>query len=519
MHMQQRQLRSDPDFVMERAEFARLQARLAPLFREVFSDVGAPRTVLVVPSLSLDAEVMSKISGVHHYEERMLCLLLLLRMPRTRVIYVTSLPIAESVVDYYLHLLPGVPTRHARRRLTLMSCDDGGSLPLSAKIIARPRMLQRLRAALGDVPASHMTCFTVGPLERRLAVALGVPIYGCDPELLPFGSKSGGRRLMSKAGVPIPDGTEDIADAVELAESLAELKHRDPRRRRAVVKLNEGFSGEGNATFDFAGAPDGRGLGPWVRERLPLLAFEAPSMDWAAFEAKIEQMGAVVEASIEGAGKRSPSAQYRVNPLGEVEMISTHDQLLGGRSGQVFLGCRFPADPAYRLDIQATGLRAAEALRDAGVIGRFGVDFLSVPEDAGWRHYGIEINLRKGGTTHPFLMLQFLTDGRYDPSTGDFLNLAGRPCFYEATDNLESPAYRGLTAEDLIDIAVANGLHFHAASQEGVVFHLMGALSEFGKVGLLAVAGSPHRAAALYAEAVAVIDREAASDQTLPPEP
>ena len=479
------------------------------MFRNVFSDVLAPRTVVVLPSLSLDGEVLAKITGSNHYEERMLCLLLLLRMPRTRVIYLTSEPIDKSIVDYYLHLLPGIPSRHARERLTLMACHDGGSQPLSAKVLGRPRLLQRIWRAIGDPSSAHMSCFTVTPLERTLAVRLGIPIYGCDPELLPLASKSGGRRLMRDAGVTIPDGEEDIADARQLAEALASLKHRSPGTKRAVVKLNEGFSGEGNATFDCADAPQDQGLTRWVQDRLPQLAFESEGMDWSTFEAKIEEMGAIVETFIEGADKRSPSAQFRVNPLGEIEVISTHDQLLGGRSGQVFLGCRFPADPAYRLEIQAAGLRAAESLRDKGVLGRFGVDFLSVRDGESWRHYGIEINLRKGGTTHPFLMLQFLTDGRYEPSTGEFLTAGGRQCAYEATDNLESPAYRGLSADDLIDIAVANGLHFHGASQEGVVFHLMGALSEFGKVGVLAVGETVERAAALYAETVAIMDREA----------
>ena len=51
-----------------------------------------------------------------------------------------------------------------------------------------------------------------------------------------------------------------------------------------------------------------------------------------------------------------------------------------------------------------------------GVIGRFALDFVVVKDQTGaWTSYAIEINLRKGGTTHPFLTLQFLTDGRYDP--------------------------------------------------------------------------------------------------------
>lgn len=492
----------------EMEAFRRLQSRLPLVFREVFPDPRAPRTVVILPSLSLDAEVLARITGVHHYEERMLCLLLLLRLPRTRVIYLTSQPIADAIIDYYLHLLPGIPTQHARERLTLLACHDASPLPLAAKILARPRLLERIRATIGDAAAAHLSCFNVSGLERSLAVRLGVPIYGCDPKLLPLGSKSGGRRLLRDAGVPIPEGVEDLRDAQQLAEALADLKRRHPAIERAVVKLNEGFSGEGNATFRFASAPLDRGLAAWVRERLPRLAFEAKGMGWNAYEAKIEQMGAVAEAFIDGAEKRSPSAQYRVDPLGRVEVISTHDQVLGGRSGQVFLGCRFPADAAYRLEIQAAGLKAAEVLRNRGVLGRFGVDFISVRENGGWRHSAIEINLRKGGTTHPFLMLQFLTDGSYDPATGEFRTPGGRACCYEATDNLESPRYRGLTPEDLIDIAVMNGLHFHGATQEGVAFHLLGALSEFGKLGLVAVAETSARAVALYEETVAVLDRE-----------
>jgi hypothetical protein len=197
---------------------------------------------------------------------------------------------------------------------------------------------------------------------------VGVPIYGCDPALLALGSKSGGRRLLRAAGVAIPDGAEDLRGAPQLAEALADLKRRHPSMERAVVKLNEGFSGEGNATFSFAGAPLDHGLPQWVRGRLPRMAFEAKAMAWEPYEAKIAEMGAIAEAFVEGTDKRSPSAQYRVDPLGRVEVISTHDQVLGGRSGQVFLGCRFPADPASRLEIQAAGLKAAKSLRDQGVL-------------------------------------------------------------------------------------------------------------------------------------------------------
>ncbi len=499
------------DLQREREAFRRLQADLPEMFETVFPDRLHPRTVLIVPSLTLDADVLSKIAGAHHYEERMLCLLLLLRLPRTRVIYVTSEHISEAIIDYFLHLLPGIPHQHARDRLTLLSCHDASSRPLTQKILDRPRLLGRIADTLGDRSLAHMVCFNVSPLERTLAVRLGIPIYGCDPDLLTLGSKSGGRALFRDAGVLIPDGFENLRDEHDMSEALADLRVRNPRLRKAVVKLNEGFSGEGNAVFSYADAPSGGGLKPWVRERMNELAFEATGMTWDLYREKVSEMGGIVEAFVDGDDKRSPSAQFRVDPSGELSAISTHDQVLGGNAGQVFLGCRFPADPAYRLDIQCEGMKAAHLLRDRGVLGRFGVDFISVREAGLWRHYAIEINLRKGGTTHPFIMLQFLTDGDYDPQTGTFTTPDGRERFYYASDNLESERYRGLTPADLIDIAVRHNIHFHGATQRGVVFHLIGALSEFGKLGTVCVGSSHEEAERFYRDTVAILDREGAA--------
>ena len=498
----------EPESAEERAAFADLQATLPAMFRTVFPDRTAPRTIVVLPSLNVDQDVLSKIDGVIHYEERMLGMLMLLRLPRTRIVYLTSQPIPETIIDYYLHLLQGVPARHARARLTLLACYDGSAQALTEKILARPRLIERLRQAIGDPTVTHIAAFSVSPLERTLAVRLGVPLYGCDPALRALGSKSGGRQLMRQAGVAVPDGVEDLFDDAGIADGLARLKARDPKLRRAAVKLNEGVSGDGNAMFSFEGAPDGAALGAWVRGQLPKLAFEASGMTWEIYLDKVHRMGAVVEAFIEGDEKRSPSAQFTIDPTGAVDAVSTHDQELGGPGGQVYQGCRFPADDAYRLAIQSEGAKVAAVLAERGVLGRFAVDFISVRHGDKWVHHGIEINLRKGGTTHPFLMLQFLTGGAYDQATGLFRTQAGQPRAYYASDNLQAEHYKGLAPSDLVDVAVMNGLHYDGTVHEGVVFHLIGALSEFGKLGIVCVGATPERAEALYRRTVEIFDRE-----------
>jgi hypothetical protein len=322
--------------------------------------------------------------------------------------------------------------------------------------------------------------------------------------------------VFGAAGILYPMGFERVKDHREIAERLAYIKKQRPEARRAVVKLNEGFSGEGNALFYFDGleaTSSEAALTRAIYDRLPQnrpvgLRYEAPTEDWESFIGKYVEMEGVVEEFVEGEGKASPSAQCRVNALGLPQVISTHDQVLGGPSGQVFLGCRFPAEDSYRLDIQDSAARVAAVLADRGVIGRFAIDYVSVPTSQGWKHYAIEVNLRKGGTTHPFLTLKFLTDGTYDYETGLFYSQAGRPKYYFASDTMQSDRWIGLRPEDLIDISVFHGLHFHGSSERGVVFHLIGALSQFGKLGVVAIGDNPQQANFLYEQTVQVLDEE-----------
>ena len=491
--------------------YAVLQARVPDLFRQLSRDVRTPQTVVVIPSLSMDPRELEKITGFYHYEERMLVNLMLLRQPRTKLIYCTSQALDPTVVDYYLSLLQGIPPSHARSRLVMLDCNDRSSVPLTQKILDRPRLIHRIQAEVPDMSRAHMVCFNSTGLERTLAVRLGIPLNSVDPQLAWLGTKSGCRETFREAGVLLPFGYENLTTPEEIATALAEIKHRAPETRKAVVKLNEGFSGEGNAVFryeDLDGTLPVPELAQHILPMLPGLRFEAPAENWESFSEKFAQMQGVVESWVDGEHKESPSVQCRVNAVGEAQVISTHDQVLGGPSGQVFLGCTFPADDEYRLSIQRAGQQVADVLASKGVIGRFAIDFVSIRERTGWKHFAIEVNLRKGCTTHPFLTLKFLTAGTYSLEDGLFYAPSGKPKYYYATDTLQDERYKGLRPDDLIDIAVYHGLHFHGPSERGVVFHLIGALSEFGKLGLVAIGDNPQQAHFLHEQTLQVLAEE-----------
>ena len=226
----------------------------------------APRTVLIVPSLSLDQQVMAKVSGVHHYEERMLCLLLLLRMPRTQVIYVTSTPISEAIIDYYLHLLPGIPARMRGARLTLSVLRRRLAVALTRKILERPRMLERHQA--GD-PRSRVSPHDLLHGHRAGTQAGAAP----GPADLRLRSVAGALGHEERLAQDLPRGRDRDAARIRRSDqtrtisprALAELKSQQARSApRPWSRSTKAFPAKATRSST-CGCPDGSGaraLGP-----------------------------------------------------------------------------------------------------------------------------------------------------------------------------------------------------------------------------------------------------------------
>ncbi len=491
---------------LEIAAFERLKPQLARLWDIVFPGDGHAYTSVIVPSLTLDFGEMAKIAGMPFYEERLLFLLMRLRNPRARVVYVTSQPVHPMVLEYYLQLMTGIPASHARNRLTLLCAHDSSPQPLTQKILDRPRLLQRIRDSVGDPTKAYLTVFNSTPLERTLAVRLGIPMNAPDPRLKGWGSKSGSRRIFREVGVDIPYGHEDLNSSEDIESALLDIRARRPAARRAVLKLNDGFSGEGNAIFQFPFEISRTS----IRDALRRLEFSVENQSPDAFLEKFERGGGIVEELIEASEVRSPSVQLRINPRREVTLASTHEQVLGGPANQVYLGCLFPADDEYRVRIQDLGLRVGKALAEKGIIGRLSIDFLAWRNTASdrWNVAALEINLRMGGTTHPMLALRFLTGGTLDVASGLFHGVDGRPKFYRASDNVQSPSYCGLLPEDLIEILTMHRLDFNHHTSTGVLFHMFGAVSQFGKFGVIAIGNNRVEADQLFDRCLAVLDRE-----------
>src|SRR5262245_15759187 len=264
------------------SQFDELQQKLVPLWKSIQSFNQDEQTIVVVPSLTIDFDCSS--SELQAYEERFLFLLLLLRQPRARLVYVTSQLIQPNIIDYYLDLLPGVISSHARKRLFLVSPLDSSTRPLSLKLLERPRLIEHIRSLILDFDRAHLVPYNTTTLERDLALRLGIPMYGADPKTFWLGTKSGSRRVFAEEGVPHPLGVENLSNIEDVAQAIAEMRARKPAVRQVLVKLNEGVSGEGNALVNLDGLTfPGTSEHKLILDRLQTMKFELPGVTYESY--------------------------------------------------------------------------------------------------------------------------------------------------------------------------------------------------------------------------------------------
>ena len=498
----------------EIAAFEALKPRLTRLWSEVFASDDQPYTSVVVPSVTVDPDDVMPMPEARYYEEVLLFLLIRLRNPVARVVYVTSEPIPLPLVDYYLHFLAGIPASHAASRLTLLSTWDGSPRPLTEKILDRPRLIARIRDAVPDPARAYLTVLRATPLERKLAIALDMPLNAADPEMDALVRKSRARAILAEAGVPVPAGAGDLRDADDLVEALGALCARSPRPRKAIVKIDGGYWDEGTAIVtlpETAGDAD-------LRDALETM--DVPAGDHPrAFVGRFARRGGVIEERVEARCRADASVQLRINPLGRVFLTSSHDELREGHGGLRRVGCRFPADEAYRAAIQEAGLRVARALAERGLVSRVSVEFRLWRDDPAeeWRMAAHDVNLGVGGSTHPLLAVRFLTGGTLDERTGLFASPTGKLKFYRSSDTLQSRRWRGLLPDDLIDALTVARLNYSAQTEAGALFYMLGAISELGRVGVVAIGNSRDEAEAVYARVGRALDELSGREGGPPP--
>ena len=201
------------------------------------------------------------------------------------------------------------------------------------------------------------------------------------------------------------------------------------------------------------------------------------------------------------ATSRARACSCGVTPLGELELLSTHDQLLGGDERADVPRLRVPREPrvrAARSPREAAKIGARLAAE--GVIGRFALDFVAVRERR--RRVGDRTRSRSTcARAAPRTRSSRCSSSPTAPTTPRPPPSPRR----RASRSSSSPATTwsrrrtaGSRPTTCSTSSVRHGLHFDQSRQTGVVFHMMAALTEAGHLGLTAVGDSPEEARTLY---------------------
>lgn len=488
------------------------------LWSQADKESGRPaeHTVLAVPSLSLPFFGVASIEQLLHYEERIFYLFHVLRNPLNRLVVVTSSPVTETLVSYLLHLIPGIPHSHARRRLELLHVQDSSPRPLTRKILERPALMKRLRQILGSSRRASISCYSVTPLEEELSVALQAPLHGPRAEHLRLTSNSGSRQLFQTLNLAHPQGADNLQYIGEVARELVQLALRRPDLTRAALKHNFSISGYGNAVIDLGPLQDRLKESPsldnpfyrWVADSIPKWArLVHEKQTWASYLNRFETEGGVLEEFVEG---EPCSVEVRIGLSGEVDVIGTHDELNGGENNQSYLGCRFPAAPQLAPRLAEKGRVLGLWMAQQGVVGRFTANFLAAPGEEGEmeRLYAVDVHLRKGNTTLPLRTLQLLSGGTYHPEEGRFTDERGQELVYLSSDHFGAGAFRGMMPRDLLEILSYSAHHYSSATQTGAVFHMLNGISELGQTGITCIARDHESAQRLYRDVFETLQKE-----------
>ena len=460
--------------------------RLEKAWRADLPGSTTAHVVIGLPSYSLDRSVLEHYGArLAPLENRYLYAILRSADPWTRTVYLSSRPVRPDVLEGYLSLAPPELRPRILERTLLVSPDDVSPRPLAEALCGRPDLIDRIRHFVGD-DIALIEPWNVTPCERELALALDAPLHGTDPSLSALATKSGSRRLFRVAGVPLPPGVEGVTTPEQVAAAIESLRGDGHAAAGVVVKLDDSVAGDGNIVLrgDALDGAAGDLLG-LIRRSLP---------PWYV---EVLAQGGVVEELVAGDDFRSPSGQGTVRPDGEVQVLSTHDQRLGGDNGQVFEGCSFPAIDGYAVEIAGHVASVGRALQAHGVIGRFAVDFVAVRRRGSWCVSAIEINLRKGGTTHPYGVTRLLTGASFDPSTNRMVRPDGTSRCYGATDNLVGEAWLGRQPAEVWSLLDGAGLLFDRSTATGVIPHLLDCLAVDGRMGYTAIGTSHDHVAAL----------------------
>ncbi|TYZ67888.1 hypothetical protein PybrP1_010134 [[Pythium] brassicae (nom. inval.)] len=480
------------------------EAKMQRLRREWPRIRAARRVVVHVPSLSVDERSRVGADNFSVKQNLQLARLCGVSDPNVEIVYVSPFELTADVAQYSMKLLQLGGVADPVARVKLVFPEQAARFPahfsLATLLLYSPHCLRRIRRYIRSKEA-YLVVGMPGREDKRLAMALGVPILGPDPlEALPLMTKSGGKRFFMRADVNVPTGTYDIYDEDELVFALAKLIVSHVEQSVWLLKIDYDPFGTGTAVLDVSGLAALRDIRrekrsaeywrqPGTRDNAArviiaelertLASLAAPLHpevypSWDAFADAIAQFGAVVEAAPAAVVGRV-RANLFVEPGGEVHVSSTQDIVVGGSAGApkarasaVFwnsaVGYAFPQTAAPYEAIRGASSAIGKLLAQERVFGYSSVDFLVFVEDKtrAPRLWATALHPYLTDSASTFAVFHMLSRGSLDARTGLY-HLPAPASASSLHGSASGTAASGVTAADFV---VHEATHSGLASLE-----------------------------------------------------
>jgi len=315
--------------------------------------------------------------------------------------------------------------------------------------------------------------------EREFANKIAKNLWGNSEVAEKYGTKSGFRKLARELTMQIPPGFERVYSTNEIIKKCSILFNGGAKN--VVIKIDEGVSGAGASKIsleEFQKASD----------KQKCLLAESALLKVAQAQ---ENSGVVVEEWVPDI-LFSPSLQINIDQDKKWQVVSSHDQILGGREGW-YEGCSYPARSISSIEyktLQKDIKNLTERLIEERFFGFLGLDLI---KDKKSHYYWVEANIRKTGTFYPGL------------ATRKIRKRSSSPLYYFSRD-FTVPSLVNGHFKQLRNIF--RDLKYSKTTESGVVIFNTGALSAVGRFDILCIGNKRSQARSIYYEVLSRVNQQ-----------
>ena len=441
--------------------------------------------------------------------------------PNVEIVLVSAFEMTPEVVGYYTKILELGNIQDVNSRLTLLYPDASNTLPThlstSRSILYCPGLLNTLKN-MTRYKTAYIVPGIMSKDEVELSVALKVPVLAGDPyKSSLFSTKSGSKRILNAAEVPIPVGTSDIYDEKELVATLTRLIASNLYVDLWIFKIDNEFGGRGHASIDVSSIKlikDLRKSGEEVNEstqeevynylvstlhKKVKIAMPSIYSSWRDYVKEFTRVGGVIEACPSAPFNRMQGVKvsFCIYPDGEIKLIGAFDKLESRK--YVSSGYLFPQSSLPNMNLQMLAESIGSVLIEKEIIGHVSVDLVAFPDESGKSNHplfwavDLDCNLTDSASVMTFF--DFLMEGHLDMVTG-FYSL--NPIINDSANSfrqflylpfIHHPGLGKVLYKTFFYMCRVQGISFDLEERKGTAFLLPDSLQSC-VLGLISMAGN-----------------------------